>query len=81
MHCGKIKWFNALKGYGFISTPDTTEDVFVHFSELQIEGFKTIRGNTRVTFDLLETDKGPIALKVQINKDHEPADRPARASQ
>jgi CspA family cold shock protein len=75
MHCGKIKWFNALKGYGFISTPDTPADVFVHFSELQIEGFKTIRGNTRVTFDLLETDKGPIALKVQINKDFDPADR------
>ncbi|MGC4062511.1 MAG: cold shock domain-containing protein [Aquabacterium sp.] len=79
MHCGKIKWFNALKGYGFISSPDTPADVFVHFSELQIEGFKTIRGNTRVTFDLLETDKGPIALKVQVRTDHEGAERPARA--
>jgi CspA family cold shock protein len=69
MHSGKIKWFNATKGYGFITSAAADEDVFVHYSELQIDGFKTIRNNAPVLFDLLETNKGPIARKVQLMPD------------
>jgi CspA family cold shock protein len=74
MHSGKIKWFNATKGYGFITSSAAAEDVFVHYSELQIDGFKTIRNNAPVLFDLLETNKGPIARKVQLMPDGDATD-------
>ena len=57
MSTGKVKWFNAEKGYGFI-TSDEGKDVFVHYSQLMMEGFKTIDADAEVEFDLVETDRG-----------------------
>ena len=54
---GKVKWFNAEKGYGFISSEDG-KDVFFHYSQLMMEGFKTIDADAEVEFDLVETDRG-----------------------
>lgn len=62
---GRIKWFNESKGYGFIEQEDGP-DVFVHFSEIQMEGFKTLKEGDRVAFEVSEGPKGPQAVKVTI---------------
>ncbi|MFB5673340.1 cold shock domain-containing protein [Paenibacillus terreus] len=60
---GTVKWFNAEKGYGFIST-EGGEDVFVHFSAIQGEGFKTLDEGQEVEFEITEGNRGPQAANV-----------------
>ena len=60
---GTVKWFNAEKGFGFI-TSEEGKDLFVHFSEIQKEGFKTLEEGEKVTFDVKEGQKGPQAANV-----------------
>jgi len=60
---GVVKWFNPRKGYGFITT-DAGDDVFVHFSEIKCEGFKTLKENAEVEFDISTGDKGSQATNV-----------------
>ena len=60
---GKVKFFNAEKGYGFITTTEG-KDVFVHFSAIQKEGYKTLNEGQEVTFDVIEGDRGPQAANV-----------------
>lgn len=62
---GKVKWFNESKGFGFIES-ETEGDVFVHFSAIQTEGFKTLAEGQRVTFDVTKGKKGPAAENVRI---------------
>jgi cold shock protein len=61
---GTVKWFSAEKGYGFISV-EGGKDVFVHYSAIQMPGFKTLLEGTRVEFDVVEGKKGPAAANVQ----------------
>lgn len=66
MEHGKVKWFNAEKGYGFITREDGS-DVFVHFSAIQGDGYKTLEEGQAVTFEVEDSDRGPQA--VNVNKD------------
>ncbi|MEH7255507.1 cold-shock protein [Neobacillus niacini] len=63
MENGKVKWFNAEKGFGFIEV-EGGEDVFVHFSAIQGEGFKTLEEGQAVTFDVEKGARGPQAANV-----------------
>ncbi len=61
---GIVKWFNDKKGYGFIQQRDG-RDLFVHFSSINMSGFKTLNEGDRVSFEVEETDRGPQAKNVQ----------------
>ena len=63
MKTGKVKWFNAKKGYGFICDEDGA-DVFVHFSALNMEGFKVIEEGDTVEYEVVDGEKGPQATNV-----------------
>ena len=62
---GTVKWFNAEKGFGFITGEDGN-DVFVHFSQINVDGFKTLEEGQNVTFDVVDGEKGPQAENVEI---------------
>lgn len=63
MEKGTVKWFNAEKGYGFISR-ENGDDVFVHFSAITMEGFKTLEEGQQVKFEIVDGEKGPQATNV-----------------
>ncbi len=62
---GTVKWFNAEKGYGFITTEEG-QDVFAHFSQIQKEGFKTLEEGQEVTFDVVDGEKGQQAENIEL---------------
>ena len=61
---GKVKWFNDQKGYGFVTPEDGSKDLFVHYQEIQGDGFKTLAEGQEVEFEVVESEKGPKAVKV-----------------
>ena len=63
MQQGTVKWFNAKKGYGFLSDAEGN-DVFVHFSALQMDGFKELKDGEKVEFEVVDGEKGPQAANV-----------------
>jgi len=65
MASGTVKWFNAEKGYGFISQDDGGADVFVHFSAIDSTGYRSLEENQRVEFDVTQGPKGPQAEHVR----------------
>jgi len=63
---GQVKWFNEKRGYGFIQRDDGEKDLFVHFSAIKGDGFKTLKEGEKVRFEIENTPKGPKAKNVQI---------------
>ena len=66
MNKGTVKWFNATKGYGFITNSENGQDVFVHFSGIVADGYKTLEEGQSVTFDITEGNRGPQATNVVV---------------
>jgi len=62
---GTVKWFNSSKGFGFIEPTDGGNDVFAHFTEIEMEGYKTLTEGQEVEYDLEDGDKGPKAAKIR----------------
>ena len=62
---GKVKWFNAEKGYGFI-TSDEGKDIFVHYSAIQADGFRSLEEGQKVPFEIVESDRGQQAANVVV---------------
>jgi CspA family cold shock protein len=61
---GRVKWFNDSKGFGFIEGQEEGKDIFVHYSAIQDEGFKTLQEGEEVSFDVVQGPKGPQAANV-----------------
>ncbi len=65
---GTVRWFNNVKGYGFLGRENGEPDVFVHFSAIQVDGYKTVKEGEAVAFDIIQGEKGPQADKVILLK-------------
>ena len=72
MAMGTVKWFNDAKGFGFIEPQEGGEDVFAHFSAIQMDGFRTLKQGGKVSFELVQGPKGQLAQNIQPVSD--PAD-------
>lgn len=69
MLTGKVKWFNNAKGYGFILPDLGEEDLFVHYSSIQMDGYKTLKAGQSVNFDILKGPKGSHAVNITYSED------------
>ena len=65
MSTGTVKWFDGKKGYGFVANPSDGKDYFVHFSEINSDGYKTLEAGQNVTFDIGEGKQGEVAKNVK----------------
>jgi CspA family cold shock protein len=65
MATGKVKWFNDAKGFGFITPDDGGKDLFAHHSNIQMSGFKSLKENQQVQFDVVDGPKGPAASNIK----------------
>ncbi len=64
MASGKVKWFNNAKGYGFINEDGKTDDLFAHYSAIQMDGYKTLKAGQSVSFDIIQGPKGLHAVNI-----------------
>ncbi|OUS16395.1 hypothetical protein A9Q88_07830 [Gammaproteobacteria bacterium 50_400_T64] len=64
---GTVKWFNNAKGYGFLLAEETGDDIFAHYSAIEMEGYKTLKAGQSVTFDLIQGSKGIHAANIRSN--------------
>ena len=66
MPVGKVKWFNNAKGFGFVVCDDHKEDLFAHFSSIQMEGYKTLKAGQNVEFETVKSERGIHAVNIQV---------------
>jgi cold shock protein len=70
---GTVKWFNNAKGYGFIRPDSGGDDIFAHYSTIEMEGYKSLKAGQAVSFDLTEGPKGPHAVEIMPQEEsHSP---------
>ncbi len=79
MAAGTVKWFNDAKGFGFIEPDSGGADVFAHFSAVQMEGFRTLKQGSRVSYELVQGPKGDLAQNIRPLDAAEGADTPQEA--
>ncbi|WP_372749711.1 cold shock domain-containing protein CspD [Litorivivens sp.] len=80
MNTGVVKWFNNAKGYGFVVTEDSEEDIFVHYSAIDMDGYKTLKAGQSVKFDLEQGPKGIHATNIQcVEEAHKKSESAASA--
>ena len=72
MQSGKVKWFNNAKGYGFILSDDCDEDLFAHYSAIQMDGYKTLKAGQPVSFDTTPGPKGTHAINIRPDEQTAP---------
>lgn len=65
MPSGVVKWFDTKKGFGFIEGPEGGKDIFVHYTSIEGEGFRSLKNGERVDFEMIDSDKGPQARHVR----------------
>ena len=80
MAIGTVKWFNDAKGFGFIEPEGGGEDVFAHFSAIQMEGFRTLKQGGKVSFELMQSPKGQLAQNIVPGEKALQAEPTAQAS-
>lgn len=68
MKTGSVLWFNNFKGFGFIRPDDGSKEVFVHYTAIEGSGLRTLKDDDKVSFDVIETDRGPQADNVKVIK-------------
>lgn len=68
MATGKVKWFNNAKGYGFVLADNGTEDLFAHYTAIDMEGYKTLKAGQTVYFDITKGDKGLHAINITLEE-------------
>ncbi len=73
MPTGTVKWFNNAKGFGFILSSDREEDIFVHYSAINMDGYRTLKAGQQVNFELEDGDRGKHAINIQLCESSEPA--------
>lgn len=78
---GKVKWFNNAKGYGFIIEEGCSDDLFAHFSSVQMEGYKTLKAGQAVTFDKKPSDKGIHAVNIVPEEQPQKQSSPEQTSE
>jgi CspA family cold shock protein len=76
MKTGKVKWFNNAKGYGFILADDSNEDLFAHYSTIQMDGYRTLKAGQAVQFDIKPSDKASHAINIHTIEGAEPKQAP-----
>ena len=74
MPTGTVKWFNNAKGFGFILPEEGGEDLFAHYSSIEMDGYKTLKAGQAVTFELVQGQKGLHATRIQVVELDKPAD-------
>ncbi|WP_280091814.1 MULTISPECIES: cold shock domain-containing protein CspD [Pseudomonas] len=73
MASGKVKWFNNAKGYGFVNEEGKNDDLFAHYSAIQMDGYKTLKAGQAVTFDVIQGPKGLHAVNIRSASTAAPA--------
>lgn len=81
MKTGTVKWFNNAKGYGFILSDDTNEDLFAHYSVIEMDGYRTLRAGQSVQFDTKPSEKGLHAINIRAVVSEESKENPTQLHQ